>query len=131
MASVVFRDTAFVRGKNSFVARLMGHGFLKPQNKLLRTDLAGQVEAVGRNVKQFQPGNEIFGGMSAHGYGGFAEYVSVPENALRLKPASMTFEEAVYVGADVAKSVLDVAVTGSGETWQFFNDDEGVSQAVY
>ena len=69
--------------------------------------------------------------MSARGYGGFAEYVSVPKNALRLKPASMTFEEAVYVGTDVAKSVLDVAVTGSGETWQFFNDDEGVSQAVY
>ncbi len=40
-------------------------------------------------------------------------------------------EEAVYVGVDVAKSVLDVAVTDSGETWQFVNDDEGISQAVH
>ncbi len=40
-------------------------------------------------------------------------------------------EEAVYVGVDVAKSALDVAVTDSGETWQLVNDDEGISQAVH
>jgi NADPH:quinone reductase-like Zn-dependent oxidoreductase len=62
--------------------------------KILGSDIAGLVEAVGRNVKQFQPGDEIWGDLSAHGFGAFAEYVCVPEKALRLKPASMTFEEA-------------------------------------
>ena len=71
---------------------------LKPMHKILGTDLAGQVEAVGRNVKQFQPGDEIWGDLSFPlGSGAFAEYVCVPENALRLKPASMTFEEAAAI----------------------------------
>jgi NADPH:quinone reductase-like Zn-dependent oxidoreductase len=64
-------------------------------HKILGTDLAGQVRAIGRNVKQFQSGDEIWGDLSFPlGSGTFAEYVCVPENALRLKPASMTFEEA-------------------------------------
>jgi len=75
-----------------FPARIGGP--LKPMYKILGTDIAGRVEAVGRNVKQFQPGDEIWGDLSAYGWGAFAEYVCVPENALRLKPASMTFEEA-------------------------------------
>ena len=66
----------------------------KPMYKILGTDIAGRVEAVGVNVKQFQPGDEIWADLSAYGWGAFAEYVCVPENALRLKPASMTFEEA-------------------------------------
>ena len=53
--------------------------------------MAGQVEAVGSSVKQFQPGDEVFGEVS---YGGFAEYVCVDENRLVLKPANLTFEEA-------------------------------------
>jgi NADPH:quinone reductase-like Zn-dependent oxidoreductase len=70
-------------------------GPLRPMYKILGTDLAGRVEAVGRNVKQFQPGDEVWGDLSfPHGFGTFAEYVSVSENALALKPASMTFEEA-------------------------------------
>ena len=66
----------------------------KPMYKILGSDIAGRVEAVGRNVKQFQPGDEVFGDLSVCGFGAFAEYVCVPENALALKPASMTFEEA-------------------------------------
>jgi len=66
----------------------------KPMYKILGTDIAGRVEAVGANVKQFQPGDEIWADLSAYGWGAFAEYVCVPENALRLKPTSMTFEEA-------------------------------------
>lgn len=65
-----------------FLVRLMGGGLLKPKNTRLGADIAGRVEAVGRNVKQFQPGAEVFGDLSACGNGGFAEYVSVPENAL-------------------------------------------------
>jgi len=68
---------------------------LKPIYKILGSDIAGRIEAVGRNVKHFQPGDEIWGDLSyPHNYGAFAEYVSVAESALRLKPTSMTFEEA-------------------------------------
>jgi NADPH:quinone reductase-like Zn-dependent oxidoreductase len=67
-------------------------GLLKPSGQILGSDIAGRVETVGRNVKRFQPGDEVFGLM--RGYkGGFAEYVCVPESALAIKPADMTFEE--------------------------------------
>ena len=89
-ASVNAADLETLRGV--FIVRIGGP--LKPMYKILGTDIAGRVEAVGRNVKQFQPGDEIWGDLSACGWGAFAEYVCVPENALRLKPASMTFEEA-------------------------------------
>jgi NADPH:quinone reductase-like Zn-dependent oxidoreductase len=63
--------------------------------KILGSDIAGRIEAVGKNVKQFHLGDEIWGDLSYPlGFGAFAEYVCVPENALRIKPASMTFEEA-------------------------------------
>ena len=85
-----------------FVVRLAGFGLLKPKIKILGVDIAGRVEAVGRNVKQFQPGDEVFGdiaeyGFPPRGFGAFAEYVCARENALALKPASMTFEEASAV----------------------------------
>lgn len=79
------------------LVRLMGMGLLKPKNPILGADIAGQVEAVGKNVKQFQPGDEVFGDISASGFGGFAEYVAVPESALALKPANLTFEQAAAV----------------------------------
>ncbi len=72
-------------------------GLLKPKHKILGAAVAGHVEAVGRNVKQFQPGEEVFGDLSRSGFGAFAEYVSVPENALALKPTSLTFEETAAV----------------------------------
>ncbi|NIO44933.1 MAG: zinc-binding dehydrogenase [Candidatus Dadabacteria bacterium] len=95
-ASVNAADWHILRGKPFFL-RLMGNGLLKPKNKILGADIAGRVEAVGRNVKQFQPGDEVFGDISECGFGGFAEYVCARENALVLKPASMTFEEAAAV----------------------------------
>jgi NADPH:quinone reductase-like Zn-dependent oxidoreductase len=67
-------------------------------HKILGTDIAGQIREVGRKVKQFQPGDEIWGDLSFPlGSGAFAEYVCVPEDALRLKPANMTFEEAAAI----------------------------------
>jgi len=95
-ASVNYADWGLLRGK-PFLIRLMEFGLLKPKNKILGADVAGWVEAVGRNIKQFQPGGEVFGDLSACGWGGFAEYVSVPENALALKPANISFEEAAAV----------------------------------
>ncbi len=77
-----------------FLVRLMGGGLLKPKNTRLGADVAGRVEAVGRNVKQFQPDDEVYGDVS---HGGFAEYVCAPENRLALKPANLSFEEAAAV----------------------------------
>jgi len=91
-ASINYSDWHILRG--DLLLRLMGNGLLKPKHKILGDDIAGRVEAVGVNVKQFQPGDEVFG---ISNFGAFAEYVSVHENALALKPASMTFEEAAAV----------------------------------
>jgi NADPH:quinone reductase-like Zn-dependent oxidoreductase len=92
-ASINDGDKSMIKGKPIFV-RLMGTGFLKPKNTIPGGDLAGQVEAVGKNVKQFQPGDEVFGDIGGIGHGAFAEYVSVPENVLALKPVNLTYEEA-------------------------------------
>jgi NADPH:quinone reductase-like Zn-dependent oxidoreductase len=72
-------------------------GLLKPKLKILGADIAGRVEAVGRNVKRFQPGDEVFGDLCESGWGGFAEYVCAREDALALKPSSMTFEQAAAI----------------------------------
>jgi NADPH:quinone reductase-like Zn-dependent oxidoreductase len=80
-----------------FLVRLMGGGLLKPKHTRPGADVAGRVEAIGRSVKQFRPGDEVFGDLSAWGHGAFAEYACAPENALALKPANMTFEQAAAV----------------------------------
>jgi NADPH:quinone reductase-like Zn-dependent oxidoreductase len=91
-ASVNAADWHILRGK-PFLVRLMGFGLLKPKHKILGSDIAGRIEAVGRNVKQLQPGDEVFGNIR----GGFAEYVCAREDALVLKPANISFEEAAAV----------------------------------
>ena len=94
-ASANARDWRLLRA-DPFLVRLMGGGLLKPKHNTLGSDIAGRVEALGGNVKQFQPGDEVFGDLSGGGFGGggFAEYVCASEDALALKPASLTFEEA-------------------------------------
>jgi NADPH:quinone reductase-like Zn-dependent oxidoreductase len=77
--------------------RLMGIGFLKPKKTIPGAAIAGRVEAVGKNVMQFKPGDAVFGDLSDCGWGGFAEYVCSSENALALKPANLTFEQAAAV----------------------------------
>jgi NADPH:quinone reductase-like Zn-dependent oxidoreductase len=91
-ASVNWIDWHFLTGM-PFLARFMA-GLFKPKNQVLGIDLAGVVEAVGRNVTQFQPGDDVFGS-STHGC--FAEYASIPETDLVMKPADLTFEEAASV----------------------------------
>ena len=95
-ASVNAADWHLLRAK-PFLVRLMGMGLLKPKNKILGADIAGRVEVVGKNVKQFQPGDEVFGDIFDCGLGGYAEYVCASEDALVLKPESVTFEEAAAV----------------------------------
>jgi NADPH:quinone reductase-like Zn-dependent oxidoreductase len=72
------------------------NGLLKPKITIPGSDIAGRIEAVGKNVKKFQPGDEVYGDLSGR-WGGFAEYVCARENALALKPVSMSFEEAAAI----------------------------------
>jgi len=88
-ASLNYGDLPVLRGK--LLQRLMGRGPLKPRRQILGDDIAGRVEAVGRSIKQFKPGDAVFG-MSI--FGAFAEYACVREDLLFFKPASMTFEQA-------------------------------------
>jgi NADPH:quinone reductase-like Zn-dependent oxidoreductase len=109
-ASVNAADLEVLRGKWS--ARFAGP--LKPRHKILGTDIAGRIEAVGRNVKQFRPGDEIWGDLSFPlGHGTFAEYVCVPENALRLKPARMSFEQAAAVPSAGVVALQNLRGVGS------------------
>jgi len=82
---------------DSFPMRLMGVGLFKPKNTILGADVAGCVEAVGRNVRLFRPGDAVFGDVFGLGSGSFAEYVSVPESSLALKPSDVSFEQAAAV----------------------------------
>lgn len=91
-SSVNYATTALVRGK-PFPVRF-GFGLRKPKYIIPGGDVAGQVEMVGRNIKQFCPGDEVFGDLTHCGFGAYAEYVCVPENAIALKPANISFEEA-------------------------------------
>ena len=91
-ASVNPLDWHYMRG-TPYIIRL-DSGIGTPENPRLGVDFAGTVEAIGRNVKRFKPGDEVFGGK----FGAFAEYVSVREDrALALKPANLSFEQAASV----------------------------------
>jgi 2-desacetyl-2-hydroxyethyl bacteriochlorophyllide A dehydrogenase len=68
-----------------------------PKRKIFGADIAGKVEAAGKHTKEFSIGAEVLGDISAVGFGGFAEYVAVPERVLALKPAGVTFEAAAAV----------------------------------
>ena len=91
-ASVNPLDWRLMRGRPLFL-RLMIGGLRKPKNTRPGRDAAGQVEAVGRNVTQFTPGDEVFGACP----GAFAEYVCAVEEKLALKPANVSFEDAAAV----------------------------------
>jgi NADPH:quinone reductase-like Zn-dependent oxidoreductase len=80
-----------------FLVRLVAGGLLKPKNPKVGADVAGRVEAVGSSVKAFQAGDEVFGDLAGCGNGAFAEYACAREEALALKPAKMTFEQAAAI----------------------------------
>src|SRR5713101_5049126 len=92
-ASINPLDWHFIEG-TPYIMRAMGIGLRRPKIPRLGVDMAGQVEAVGKNVTQFKPGDEVFGGKT----GAFAEYVCVfADRAVALKPANLTFEQAASV----------------------------------
>jgi len=103
-ASTAAGDWHLLRA-DPFLVRFM-YGLLKPKYKILGSDVAGRVEAVGRNVTHLQPGDEVFGDLSLSGFGAFAEYVTAPEQALALKPTNLTFEEAAAVPVSAVTALL-------------------------
>jgi NADPH:quinone reductase-like Zn-dependent oxidoreductase len=94
-ASLNSGDLDYLHGR-PLIARV-GTGLRTPWNRRLGVDVAGQVEAVGKDVTHLRPGDEVFGDLTQHGFGAFAEYVCSPARAFARKPARMTFEEAATV----------------------------------
>ena len=84
-----------------YVLRVIGAGAIRPKNPIPGTDVAGVVEAIGKDVTRFSPDDEVFGethlGLQWVNGGAFAEYVSVPQDALALKPTNITLEQAASV----------------------------------
>jgi NADPH:quinone reductase-like Zn-dependent oxidoreductase len=97
-----------------FLAR-MGEGYLKPKNPTLGADIAGQVEAVGKNITGFKPGDAVFG---AVGTGGFAEYVCTREKNLALKPDNISFEAAAAVPVGGLTALQGLRDTGQIQAGQ-------------
>jgi NADPH:quinone reductase-like Zn-dependent oxidoreductase len=91
-AAVSMADWYLMRGE-PYIVRLTS-GLRRPRNAIRGRDVAGQVEAVGRNVTQLRPGDEVYGEVDT---GSFAEYTCVPEDLVGLKPANLTFEQAAAV----------------------------------
>jgi NADPH:quinone reductase-like Zn-dependent oxidoreductase len=107
-------DWALMNG--DFVNRLI-NGLSKPKRKILGSDIAGRVEAVGKNVIRFKVGDEVFGDLSGS-WGGFAEYVCAKEDALGRKPPGMSFEQAAAIPQAAMLAVqglVDVGRVKAGE----------------
>ena len=115
-------DWEYLNGK-PFINRLM-FGLLKPKRgkQRLGADIAGTVEAIGRQVTRFQPGDEVFGDLWSN-WGGFADYACAHETALQPKPENSTFEEAAAVPQ---AGVL--ALQGIRKAGQLRAGTEGVDQ---
>jgi len=94
-ASVNAADWRSMRGKPLFSRLTLG--LLRPKHHTLGVDVAGRVEAVGSGVTTLKPGDAVYANLLEHGYGGFAEYVSVPIEAVASKPASLSFARAAAV----------------------------------
>lgn len=94
-ASINAADWHVLRGKPLFSRVTLG--LLRPKHQILGGDIAGEVADVGAGVTRFKPGDEIYANLLDHGFGGFAEFVSVPVDVVSLKPPSLSFEEAAAV----------------------------------
>ncbi len=119
-ASINSYDWDFLTGR--FLARPMG--VLRPRHRILGTDIAGRVEAVGTSVEKLQPGDEVFGELSwrfiSLGFGGFAEYACARETSMMLKPAGMTFEQAAAIPQVAALALGGLRHNGQLQPGQTF-----------
>ena len=93
--AVSINDWDFGLLQGDFINRLL-NGLRKPRRKILGSDIAGRIESVGKNVKKFKPGDEVYGDLSGQ-LGGFAEFSCAREKSLALKPAGMSFEQAAAI----------------------------------
>src|SRR5881398_42331 len=113
-ASVNPYDWHFIEGTPK-IMRAMGVGLRKPKDTRVGVDFAGTVEAIGKNVTQFKPGDEVFGGKG----GAFADYVCPRAGrAVALKPANITFEQAASVniaGITALQALRDKGKVQSGQ----------------
>ena len=115
-ASLNYNNLVLLKGE-PFLARF-AFGLRKPKFTIAGSDIAGTVEAVGKNIKQFQPGDEVFGDLSDCGRGGLAQYAAVTEQAIALKPSNLSFEEAAAVpmaGATALQALRDKGKVQSGQ----------------
>jgi NADPH:quinone reductase-like Zn-dependent oxidoreductase len=113
-AAGVGRDVWHVMTGLPYPIRLAGYGLRSPTNPVIGSDMAGVVEAVGKNVSRFKPGDEVFG----IGKGSYAEYVCAREDKLAPKPANLTFEQAAVVaimGSTALQALRDHGKVRTGQ----------------
>lgn len=109
-------DNSMISG-SPFIARASS-GLFKPKYVIPGGDIAGKVEAVGSNITKFQIGDKVFGDLGESGFGAFAEYVSVPEDVLSLKPVNISYDEAAAApqyAVVVLQSLRDFGHIGNGD----------------
>jgi NADPH:quinone reductase-like Zn-dependent oxidoreductase len=115
-AASVHPDIWHVVTGEPYILRLMGNGVRRPKFRVPGSDLAGVVESVGRSVTRFKAGDEVFGESVAFGWkngGAYAEYASVPQELLSLKPANVTFEQAAAVPTSGYIALMNLRGAGS------------------
>jgi NADPH:quinone reductase-like Zn-dependent oxidoreductase len=126
-ASITFGDLAAVKGV-PFIARL-SLGIREPKIKTPGKDVAGQVEAAGSNVKQFKLGDKVFGDLSECGWGAYAQYVCVPEDAMVHMPENISFEEAAATpesGVVALQGLQDKGKIQSGQKVLIYGASGGI-----
>jgi NADPH:quinone reductase-like Zn-dependent oxidoreductase len=111
-----------------FLARL-GNGLLRPRRQVLGADVAGTVEAVGKDVRGLRPGDAVLGDLARFGWGGFAEYACAPEEAWAAKPATLPFAEAAALplaGVTALQGLRDAGRLRPGERVLIYGASGGV-----
>lgn len=129
-ASLNYGNLVLLTGK-PFLARF-AFGLLKPKFQIPGGDISGTIEAVGKNIQHFKQGDEVFADLSSCGWGGFAEYVTVPEHALVHKPSNISFEEAAAVpmAATTALQSLRKGKISSGQKVLIYGASGGVGTSA-
>ena len=114
-ASINAADRFLLKGR-PLMLRFAGFGLIRPKIRILGADIAGTVESVGDEVSEFRPGDEVYGDLSGHGFGGFAEYACAGTLGFARKPAGITFEQAAAVPMAATTALQSLRHGGTGLT---------------